>query len=250
MEAIMIRRLLSLSFGLRGADGALIKHKKGQFFIIVAILYCMILVGVATYVIAVIGSPPIARVGGPQYTFLDIKSQSIRVVEVSLANLTNGGPSNILSLNLEDWENVTQSFCIQQGISFNLFPRGYGCYEHEYVWNATTWNQTLSWSKAQVNFTVVLQSGTAKISDKFTVQTELYVNITGVVAVNATHSRVNVMVWKEGGASVVQGTVTVTGVQASNNGDGTYTALIPSASQVSVFVLDSRNIRVEALQQT
>lgn len=234
--------LLNLSFGLRGADIAVIRHKKGQFFILVAILYCVILVGVASYVISVISSPPMARVGGAQYTFLDVKAQSIRVVEVSLANLTNGGPSNVLSLNLEDWKNFTQSFCAQQGFAFDL--------ECENVWSATTWNQTLSWSKAQVNFTVLLQSGASKINDEFTVQTELYVNVTGVAAVNATHSSVNVMVWREGGASVVQGTVTVQSVQASDNGDGTYTAIIPSASQVSVSVLDSRNIRVEALWQT
>jgi len=233
--------LLNLSFGLRGADMALIRHKKGQFFIIVAILYCIILVGVASYVISVISSPPMARVGGAQYTFLDIKMQSIRVVEVSLANLTNGGPSNSLSLNLEDWKNSTQSFCTQQGFSLDL--------EYVNAWNATSWNQTLSWSKAQVNFTMLLQSGAAKISDEFTVQTELYVNITEVEAVNPTHSSVNVMVWREGGAPVVQGTVTVGAVQASDNGDGTYTAIIPSTTQVSVSVLDSRNIRVEALWQ-
>lgn len=239
MQVIIIRRLLSLSFGLRRSDGALIKHKKGQFFLIVAILYCIILVGVATYVISVLSSPPVAQVGGAQYTFLNIKSQSIHVVEVSLANLTNGGRSNILSLNLANWKNATQSLCVQQGISLNL--------DYKYVWNATTWNQTLSWSKAQVNFTVVLQSGTAKISDTFTVQAQLYVNITSVVPAGSQYS-VNVRVWREGGAPVVQGTVTVQSVQASNNGDGTYTAIIPSASKVSVSVVDSRNIRVRALR--
>ncbi len=239
----MSLELLNLSFGLRGTDTALIRHKKGQFFIIVAILYCIILVGIASYVISVISSPPMARVGGSQYTFLDIKAQSIRAVEVSLANLTNGGLSNVLSLNLEDWKNSTRSFCTQQGFALDL--------EYENAWNATSWNQTAgaSWSKAQVDFTVVLQSGAAKISDEFTVQTELYVNITGVATVNATHSSVDVMVWREGGASVVHGTVTVGGVQASDNGDGTYTAIIPSTSQVSVSALDPRNIRVEALWQ-
>jgi hypothetical protein len=238
----MNQGLLNLSFGSRGADSRLIRHKKGQFFIIVAILYCIILVGIASYVISVISSPPMARVGGAQYAFLDVKAQSTRVVEVSLANLTNGGPSDILSLNLENWKDSTQSFCTQQGFSLDL--------EYGNVWNTTNWNQTLSWSKARVNFTLLLQSGVAKINDEFTVQTELYVNIMEVTAVNSTHSSVNVMVWREGGSPVIQGTVTVQSIQASDNGDGTYTAIVPSATQVSVSVLDSKKIRVDALWQT
>jgi len=215
-----------------------IKHRKGQFFIMVAIIYCVILLSIATYVIAVISSPPGARIGGAQYAYMNIKSQSIRVVEISLANLTNGGPSNVLPLNLENWKNSTQSFFTKQGFSLSL--------AYSNVWSGTDWNKSLSWSKAQVSFTVLLQSGSSQIRDEYVVQTELYVDITRVESLNATYRRVYVKVWKEGGALVVSGTVKVGSIQAYNNGDGTYVAIVPSSSEYIVSVWDSRSIFVKA----
>jgi len=216
----------------------LIKHRKGQFFIIVAILYCVILLSIATYVIAVISSPPRARIGGAQYAYTNIKTQSIRIVEISLANLTNGGPSNVLLLNLERWKNSTQSFFAKEGFSLSL--------AYNNVWSGTDWNKSLSWSKAQVSFTVLLQSGSSRISDEFMVKSELYVNVTRVESLNATHRRVYVKVWREGSAPVVSGTVKVGSVQAYNNGDGTYAAVVPSSSEYIVSVWDSRSIFVKA----
>jgi len=216
----------------------LIKGKRGQFFILVAVIYCVILLTVATYVVSVISSPPRARIGEPQYVAMNIKGQSIRVVEVSLANVTNGGPANSLVLNLEDWKNSTESFCAQQGYSLAL--------AYADVWNGTNWNKTLSWSKARVSFSMLLQSGVSEIIDEYTVQTELYVNITRVESLNASYSRVTVKVWKEGGAPVVLGTVLVNGFNASSNGDGTYSAVVPSSSEYIVSVWDSRSIFVRA----
>ena len=229
------------------------EHKRGQFFIIVAIMFCVTLLLVATYVISVIGSPPWARVGGVQYTYTNVKAQSVRVVEVSLANVTNSGLPNSLLLNLEDWKNSSESLCAQQGYSLAL--------AYANVWNGTSWNETLGWSKASVSFTLLLQSGASEIYDEYTVQTELYVNITDVVSFNSTHLSVSVEVWKEAGAPVIGATVNVFALddngtvigstEAHSNGDGTYTALIPSgvgAEDVYVSVLDSRSIHVQALE--
>jgi len=218
----------------------MIRNRKGQFFLIVAILYCVILLSIATYVIAVISSPPRARIGGAQYAYTNIKTQCIRVVEISLANLTNGGPSNVLSLNLKNWKNSTQSFFAKEGFSLSIAYNKSGTDKSEIYWN-----KSLSWSKAQVSFTVLLQSGSSQISDVFTVRSELYVNVTQVESLNATYRRVYVKVWKEGSAPVVSGTVKVGSIQAYNNGDGTYVAVAPSSSQY-IFVWDSRSIFVKA----
>ncbi len=218
---------------MRGTN--VIRHKKGQFFLIVAILYCVILLSIATYVIAVISSPPRARIGGTQYAYTNIKTQCIRVVEISLANLTNGGPSNILSLNLENWKNSTQSFFAREGFSLSL--------AYANPLNETRWNQSLSWSKANASFTVLLQSGSSQIRDEFTVKSELYVNVTRVESLNATY----VNVWKEGNTPVVSGTVKVGYVQANNYGNGTYVAIVPPLPEYDIIsVWDSRFIFVRA----
>jgi hypothetical protein len=222
----------------------MIRHRKGQFFLIIAILYCIILVSIATYVIAVISSPTMARIRGAQYVYMNVKGQCIRVVEISLANLTNhlagltNGTPNVLSLNLEDWKNSTRSFFIKEGFPLSL--------AYANALNETRWNQSLSWSKANASFTVLLQSGSSKISDVFTVRSELYVQVDSL---NATH--VKVSVWKEGGAPVVSATVRVgqdwnNSVQEFvNNEDGTYVTVRPSTSQY-IFVRDSRSILVKA----
>ena len=217
----------------------LIKGKRGQFFILVAVIYCVILLTVATYVVSVISSPPRARIGGVQYVAMNVKGQSIRVVEVSLANVTNGGSADSLILNLEDWKNSTESFCTQQGFSLAL--------AYEIIQNGTmNWNDTLSWSRARVSFSMLLQSGASEIFDEYTVQTELFVSVLGVESFNASHSRVGVEVWKEGGAPVVLGTVLVNGFDASSYGNGTYSAVVPSSSEYVVSVWDLRSIFVRA----
>jgi len=232
--------LRNLNFGIWRTENIskLIKGKRGQFFILVAVIYCVILLTVATYVVSVISSPPRARIGEVQYVAMNIKGQSIRLVEVSLANVTNGGPADSLVLNLEDWKNSTESFCTQQGCSLAL--------AYADVWNGTSWNETLSWSKARVSFSIFLQSGASEIFDEYTVRTELYVNVLGVESFNSTHRRVDVEVWEEGGAPVVLGTVLVNGFDASNNGDGTYSAVVPSSSEYIVSVWDLRSIFVRA----
>lgn len=218
----------------------LVKGKRGQFFILVAVIYCVILLTVATYVVSVISSPPRGRIGGVQYVAMNVKDQSIRVVEVSLANVTNGGSADSLLLNLEDFKNFSESFCTQQGFSLAL------AYDPITARIETNWNESLSWSKARVSFSMLLQSGVSEIFDEYTVQTELFVSVLGVESFNASHRRVGVEVWKEGGAPVVLGTVLVNGFDASSNGDGTYSAVVPSSSEYVVSVWDLRSIFVRA----
>ena len=221
----------------------MIRHRKGQFFLIVAVFYCIILLSIASYVIAVISSPPSAMIQGDQYAYTNIKSQCIRVVQVSLANFTNGGSSNILYLNLKNWNYSTQNFFAKEGFSLYLSYTSFGMKEN--------WNQSYSWSKANASFTMILQSESSQMMDIFTVKSELYANITQVTSWNTTYSCVYVKVWKEASAPVVSATVNVnvnsTSVQATNNGNGIYVAIVHhSSSPYIVKVWDSRSIFVQA----
>jgi hypothetical protein len=173
-----------------------------------------------------------------QYAYTNIKSQCIRVVEVSLANFTNGGPSNILYLNLKNWNYSTQNFFTKEEFSLYLSYTSFGIEKN--------WNQSYSWSKANASFTMILQSESSQIMDKFTVRSELYANVTQVNSWNTTYSRVYVKVWKEASAPVVSATVNVNSVQTTNDGNGTYVAIVKTSSPYIVKVSDSRSIFVQA----
>lgn len=126
----------------------LIKQKKGQFVIIAMLVIAIMIISIG----ALIHRTVTYYKHEPWEEYLtligNIELSSRRLVEISLANHTNGDNPNILKENLEKWQrNLTQIY-LGYGVSLN-------CPSNEII---CSWNNPTSFSSASANFTLNINS--------------------------------------------------------------------------------------------
>jgi len=226
--------------------------RKGQFFILMAVVICSLVFALWGAAAQLRRGPALIYPTDLNYLLVNIKNEAKRAVEISLAEYSNPasnstGLETILSSNLNDWKGKTRTYLRNKGFEF------YCTYTvTEDLRHGQDYTKNPAKSETEVSFTVSIISPSARVTDTFVVRAGLYLkvisgrlNLDSTVTIRVTWNGVN-------GAPIagctISGTTTPSGgtLTVTDRGDGTYTVTASGTNKVkTVTAVDQHAIYVE-----
>jgi hypothetical protein len=219
--------------------------RKGQFFILMAVVICSLVFSLWGAAAQMRRGPALIYATDLNYLLDNIKGDANRVVQISLAEYSNLNQNNLTS-NLNDWKGKTRTYLRQKGYEFSC---SYTVTEN--LLQGQSWTSNPAKSEAIVSFTVSIISPSARVADTFIVCAGLYLKvISGTLNKDST---VTIRVtWNgENGAPIagctISGTTKPSGgtLTVKDNGDGTYTVSGGTYTVKTVNAIDQHGIYVQ-----
>jgi len=226
--------------------------KKGQFFILMAVVICSLVFSLWGAAAQMRRGPALIYATDLNYLLDNIKNDANRVVQISLAEYSNPasnstGLETILSSNLNDWKGKTRTYLRGKGFEF------YCTYAvTEDLGRGQDYNKNPAKSETIVSFTVSIISPSAKVTDSFIVRAGLYLKVIEGRLNRDSTIKIRVTWNGENGALIagctISGTTSPSGgtLDVTDNGDGTYTVTVSGAYKVkTVNAIDQHAIYVQ-----
>jgi len=225
--------------------------RKGQFFILMAVVICSLVFALWSAAAQLRRGPALIYPTDLNYLLVNIKNEAKRAVEISLAEYSNPasnstGLETILSSNLNDWKGKTRTYLRDKGFEF------YCTYTvSEDLRHGQDYTHNPAKSETEVSFTISIISPSARVTDTFVVRAGLYLKVIegGLNRDSTITIRVT---WNgENGPPVAGCNIsgeTSTGLEITewtDNGDGTYTVRASNGKVKTVNAIDQHAIYVE-----
>ncbi|MGA2386763.1 MAG: hypothetical protein ABSG33_09545 [Candidatus Bathyarchaeia archaeon] len=181
------------------------RDSSGQVIVITALLVAMVLLSTAIYVIETEKDVPTVG-AGTNNVFLSYQQAARSTLISALANITNGGNPDVLTVDLNKLESAVISQSYQSILQMVFTPLNQGLYQNG-VWVSTGINGEGT-SSAIVTLSINSTGASSTSSLECTLNVTSQVNLSGSsIQVNGTSNQVNlrVEVFNEGKPALAQG---------------------------------------------
>ena len=238
------------------------RGNSGQALIITALVVSLLIISTFYYVYDVMKTRPENSESFLDYYILMVKLGSAHTVISSLANVTNGGSSQILTINLEAWSSKLKEECPYGCCLLDFQPRNVSPYSSGFY---ILWGENGSGiSSCYVTFNLTIYGRDIQASLKYPVNITTSIAIQGFYSVgngNLKNVIVICRIFNEGNPALAQSLdlyyqngsswIQVENYALTDYGNGTYriafNAYTPTTPvHVSVKAYDIRQIYVQA----